>query len=203
MFSCSDQCKISIKQSFYFYNIQLVVKKFLRTSWTSSYLTGNSEKSAMFHSSFPLHHGKSLKCIYHLWGFFMFRIYLTFWYTQQKKNFIWIFLRGTVSVQTGEILLPVSIWPRKAKRKNGSKLGWDVITEVILRVFNRWRKIWHSLHLLFIIRKVRKHKTRYFSSNWRLKILILVSTSHYPTWTHSSFCAVTLNLVVKFRLFER
>ena len=28
-------------------------------------------------------------------------------------------------------------------------------------------------------------------------------TSHYPTWTHSSFCAVILNPEVKFRLFER
>ena len=142
----------------------------------------------------------ALKCIYHLWGFFTFRIYLTFWYTWQKNFLIWIFLRGAISVQTGEILLPVSKWPQK--RKNGSKLGCDVITEVILRVFNRWRKIWHSLHLLFIIQKVRKHKTRYFSSNWRLKVWILVSTSHYPTWTHFSFCAVILKPEVKFRLFE-
>ena len=47
MFSRSIQSKISIKQSFSFYNVQLVVKKSLRTSWTSSFLTDNSGKSAM------------------------------------------------------------------------------------------------------------------------------------------------------------
>ena len=60
MFSCSIQSKIFIKQSFSFFNIQLVVKKSLRTNWTSSFLTGNFEKSAMLHSSVPLHHGKSV-----------------------------------------------------------------------------------------------------------------------------------------------
>ena len=41
--------------------------------------------------------------------------------------------------------------------------SWAVtsFTEVILRVFNHWRRIWHFLYLLFMIRRVRKHKTRY------------------------------------------
>ena len=52
--------QLSVKQSFSFYNIQLVVKKSLRTSWTSSFLTGNSEKSAILHSSATLHNGKSV-----------------------------------------------------------------------------------------------------------------------------------------------
>ena len=43
IFCCSVQNKINIKQPF-FYNIQLVVKKSLRTSWTSSFLTGNFKK---------------------------------------------------------------------------------------------------------------------------------------------------------------
>ena len=60
MFSCSVQNKIIVKQSFSFYNIQLVEKKSLRTSWTSSFLTDNFEKSAMLHSSAPLHYGKSV-----------------------------------------------------------------------------------------------------------------------------------------------
>ena len=41
-------------------SIQLVVKKSLRTSWTSSFLTGNSQKSAILHSSAPLHDEKSV-----------------------------------------------------------------------------------------------------------------------------------------------
>ena len=60
MFSYSVQNKIIIKQSFYFYHIQLVVKKSPRTSWISSFLTGNFQKSAMLHSSAPLHPGKSV-----------------------------------------------------------------------------------------------------------------------------------------------
>ena len=38
----------------------MLVKKSSRTSWTSSFLTGNFAKSAMLHSSAPLHHGKSI-----------------------------------------------------------------------------------------------------------------------------------------------
>ena len=52
----------------------------------------------------------------------------------------------------------------RAKGRMGPSWAVTSLTKVILQVFNRWRKIWHSLHLLFIIRKVRKHKTRYFSS---------------------------------------
>ena len=37
-------------------------------------------------------------------------------------------MNWTISVQTGEILLPVSKWP--CKRKNGSNLGCDVITRI-------------------------------------------------------------------------
>ena len=118
-----------------------------------------------------------------------------------KTNLISIFLCGVISVQTGEFLLPVLKWPHK--RKNGSKFRCDVITEVIIWVFNHWRKIWHSLQLLFIIWRVGKHKTRYFSSNWRFRVWILViCISHYPTWTHSSFRMVILNPEVKFCLFE-
>ena len=141
-----------------------------------------------------------LKCIYHLWVFsYLESIYCSD--IHSKKSLIWIFLRGAIIIQTGEILLPVSKWPPKGKMRP----SWAVtsFTEVILQVFNRWRKIWHSLQLLFIIRKVRKHKTRYLSSNWRLKAWILENTSHFSTWTHSSFCAVILNPEVKFRLFER
>ena len=56
----SVQNKIIIKQCFSFYNIQLVLMKSLRKSWTSSFLTDNFEKSAMLHNSTPLHHGKSV-----------------------------------------------------------------------------------------------------------------------------------------------
>ena len=71
--------------------------------------------------------------------FFVFRIYLTFWYTYSKKNFlIRIFLRGAISVQRGEILLPDSKRPRKS-RKNGSKL--DNVT-VLSRI--------HTLSLQFV-----------------------------------------------------
>ena len=57
-------------------------------------------------------------------GFFIFRIYLTFWYTYQKEFFDLEFL-GRNQRSNREILLPVSKWPRK--KKNGSKLGCDVI----------------------------------------------------------------------------
>ena len=61
MIFCSFKSKSIIKRSFPFFNIQLVVKKSLITSWTSSFLSGNFEKSAMLHNSDPSsHHWKSV-----------------------------------------------------------------------------------------------------------------------------------------------
>ena len=48
-----------------------------------------------------------LKCIYHLWVFsYLESIYCSD--IHSKKSLIWIFLRGAIIIQTGEILLPVS-----------------------------------------------------------------------------------------------
>ena len=95
-----------------------------------------------------------LKCIYHLWVFFPFRIYLTFWswYTKQRKKVIWVFFRGAISVQTGEISLLVSKWPRR--REEWVQIG-------LWRHYRSHTSSLQSLEedLLFIIRKVRKHKT--------------------------------------------